>query len=244
MMTQRCAPFSERYEACVLETAFAEVLEREADELEKLPLSEEEKALLAHAETVRERNLALITSASICRCRRKRLVKFCETALRYAAIVILAVMISLGTALAVSPDFRRMAVDFLTQVTPDYVQIGTVPEEPEIPEGAQVAFYSQLAPTGFALESIKQLEGYIQIVLENQARERIMIFISEDVNSTRIDARNTECQRICLHDQEAYLLDEGAYTTVTWNNEMAYYIVCAQESEDAVTVADVMTDTQ
>lgn len=243
-MTQRCAPFSERYEACVLETAFAEVLEREADELEKLPLSEEEKALLAHAETVRERNLELIASASICCCRRKRLMKFCETALRYAVIVIFAVMISLGTALAVSPDFRRMAVDFLTMITPDYVQIGTAPEETEMPEDSQTAFYTQLAPAGFALESVTRLESYLQIVLENQVNERIIIFVSEDANKTRIDARNTECQTIYLHDHEAYLLDEGAYTTVTWNNEMVYYIVCAQDSEDAMTVADVITDAQ
>lgn len=245
-MTRKTLTPAEEYEAQVIHHAFQEMLLQECDALEKTPLTPEEEALLRTAESSHAKHLAHID----CLIRRhdniRRIKTGVSAVVRYAALFLLVVSFSFGTAFAISKDFRVIVVDFLNVVTEEYVRVGQ--EEPsaqlQAPDGWIGEFYPTYMPEGYELMYHHSNAGYSKADYVNPTTEKITICVSNNKITTQLNAENAQCQLVAIADYSAYWYTTDSLSIITWTDGIQYYSLSATTPNHVLDVVESLAKAQ
>lgn len=205
------------YEAVLIGTAFGELMTEEYEAMQAEGPTAEEQELLRDAEATIPKTLALIAR----HIRRRNTLAAswaqCGPVFRAAAILLLAVLLGFGTALAFNGGLRAKVAEFLTELTDEYVEVGFEEDAGlAVPEGWTAGYYPTYMPEGYELKS---------------ARSTSMLSYAEYRN-----AETDECIQMSVGDSHAdlYINNQDAkyevvningIDAISWKLENWFYIV-------------------
>ncbi|MBQ7848934.1 MAG: DUF4367 domain-containing protein [Clostridia bacterium] len=230
---------AEIYEDAMLDAAFSQLLQQEAEELMAQEPSEEEALLLAQLEARMPQQYDRLDRTLRRYALRKRVWAGTKSFLRTAAAILAIVFVGLSTAIAANKPFRQCFINFLTQSTPEYIAIGfcKTPTAPDIPEDWTAAYYPAYLPDGYELAGIRSNQHSSVAIFEKDA-DAITFNVYNTASYTQIDARNAETKRLQIHDREATLVTHDNQNTVFWSEDDEYFSVTASSPGIAIDVAD------
>lgn len=224
---------SEEYEAQMIQCAFQELLLQECQELEEAPLTPEEEELLQLAERSRGKHIARIDRTLKRRSRAARVREGLSTAMKIAAVIVLIVSFSFGTALAVSPELREIVIEYLTYVTDSYVQIGaeTPTATVRAPEGWLGDYFPAYVPPRYEVVSCYSSTHHSKVVYENDKGMCILFQVSNSPVGTQVSAENSLCYTAKIRECNAYLYITETRSIITWVDRGLYYTFTAQTAD-------------
>lgn len=234
----------EEYEAHVIEFAFRELLMQESRELEYTPLTSEEEELLEHAGHSRQQQLDRIVRSIRRIALIKRIKCSVRATVRYAALFALLVSLTLGTALAVSPEFRVSVIELLTIVTDGYVHVGPEQDmvQAAIPTGWMARYFPGYVPEGYEVVDCYSTPNLSKVVFINTSDDAITYCVSNQQINTHINAENALCQLASICDCTAYLYTMEDLCLITWADGQQFHTLTASTQEIVLDVVESFAD--
>lgn len=231
---------SEEYEAQMIQCAFQELLLQECQELEEAPLTPEEEELLQLAERSRGKHIARIDRTLKRRSRAARVREGLSAAMKIAAVIVLIVSFSFGTALAVSPELREIVIEYLTYVTDSYVEVGAEKNEAalQVPDGWLGDYFPTYVPTGYELVDCRAASNYSKIIYKNALGAEIILKVYTTPTKIRINAEDALCYTVKLAGSNAYLYILDTKSIITWINNNQYYTLSAVTADIVLDMVD------
>lgn len=238
MTNEHPKPLAEALEAQLMEAAFARLLTEEADELENAPLAPGEDELLRQAERSRPVHLQLIARGGTHRSLRKTLLQIG----RIAAILLLVMLLSVGTAMAVNRDFRTKVLDCISNITNEYVRvgIGTTGKRTAVPAGWTASFFLMNVPLGYTMTNYSSSLDASQVRYENDLGHRILFRVLRGTNATHLNARAASSEAVYLNFGEALMITTPLSCTITWISDDDLLSVTANDVGTAAQAADMV----
>lgn len=230
---------AETYEDAALDAVFTQLLLEEAEELMAKEPTEEEALLLAQLEERLPQQLERLDRDIRCKELKHRAWVHTRTFLRTAAAILAIVFLGLGTAIAANEPFRLRLINFLTNATTEYIAMGFVrnPTAPEIPEGWLASHYPAYLPEGYELAGMNSNCNTSSVVYEKDG-DAISFSSYTAANTSQVNARDAEIERLCLHGRDATLVTIGNQSIVVWSEDDLYFSVTASSPGIAIDVAD------
>ena len=212
----------ERWEEALLEAAFTEILLEDCQALEASTPTDTEAELLRLAEEKLPERLAMLARSV----RRPNPVAVLwqksGAVLKYVAVLMIVATISLGAALAFNSDFRSKVIDFLYDLTEDYVGISITQDTsaPVRPEDWAAPYFPGYMPEGYVLEEYSSDTNLSWLDYSNEANQHIFVQISTcSLNSYLNNA-----------DAEYDVIHANGLDAITWISNGIHYVAMQKEN--------------
>ena len=166
------------------------------------------------------------------RAQKKSYFYFINTVGKRAAVIILAIMISLTATTFGVKAIRESVIKFITETFEKFTAVSVENEEAEAQDDI-VKTAPQYIPEGYALESEIDVVGLYQMTFENQDGE--FIDYIQKINLGTIANVNTEdikYDRININSLEGIKYIKNSINTVVFADEIYMYTVYGQVSFD------------
>ena len=238
MTNEHPKPLAEALEAQLMEAAFARLLTEEADELENAPLAPGEDELLRQAELSRPAHLQLIARGGTHRSLRRTLLQIGRT----AAILLLVMLLSVGTAMAVNRDFRTKVLNFISDITNEYVRvgIGTTGKRTAVPAGWTASFFPAFVPLGYTMVNVISTDDASQVYYTDNLGKSLFFRVLRGTNATCLNARAASSEAVYFSFGEALLINTELTCSIIWIEDDDLITVTADDAKTAIQVAETV----
>lgn len=169
---------------------------------------------------------------------------FCETlpkAGRAAAIIVAALAVAGGVAIAASHTVRVQVMKLLTQAETEYTQLSLVEDTEasfDIPAEWEGDYYPSYVPKGLSLYAVYPWPGDNSIEYVNNDTGTIQISFSEcdDSTITNIDMESATTKDITIHGDTGILSTKGDRIIIYWDNGRKYFILMTTDLDETTTI--------
>ncbi|HQP26762.1 MAG TPA: DUF4367 domain-containing protein [Candidatus Syntrophosphaera sp.] len=210
-------------------------------EYEALPLDAPQKIEEAHFfEKTEAQTLRLIKKHENSH-RRAPKVRRTFKVLPAAAIIVLVLMLSFATVLAVSPQLRIHMIRMLYKVMPQYTEVSFSPDPDhffDVPEGWQGLYYPAYIPEGYYQTNIVSGKKSSKVVFS--ANDNHYLFFSEHKLGveSNINSENSVVEEIDINGKTGLIIQNGDYNMIVWaNDEKCFTLYVTENADIAIKIA-------
>lgn len=158
-----------------------------------------------------------------------------------AAIIVLVLMLSFATVLAVSPQLRIHMIRMLYKVMPQYTEVSFSPDPDhffDVPEGWQGLYYPAYIPEGYYQTNIVSGKKSSKVVFS--ANDNHYLFFSEHKLGveSNINSENSVVEEIDINGKTGLIIQNGDYNMIVWaNDEKCFTLYVTENADIAIKIA-------
>lgn len=162
---------------------------------------------------------------SVPRALKKAALSFC--------VIITVITLGLGTAFAVSENFRVNVYKMMANTTDEYTQISLSKETMSVPNGWEGDYFPSYIPEGFEIKQIG--EDFISY----SDNVRFLDFFEFSKSSiTNLDSEDAIITKTTVHDNEAFVIEKNGRVKITWAEFDRYFVIMFDGTfEQALSIA-------
>lgn len=162
-------------------------------------------------------------------------------ALQFAAVLALAVAVSLGTAMAVSGEVRVAVMRLLYRVTPEYTEISMAEDEDAaffVPADWTGSYYPSYIPEGYSFYEVFGTDS-MRFSHYTAAEDKYLSFNECDqAVEANTDTEGYQLQEITLNGHPALLASKENKSKIIWQSTDCFMVLTISENaETALKVA-------
>ncbi len=139
-------------------------------------------------------------------------------------VIITVITLGLGTAFAVSENFRVNMYKMMAKTTDEYTQISLSKENMSVPNGWGGDYFPSYIPEGFEIKQMSPLEFNFILYVNNKG-EKFNFFEFPNDSVTNVDSENAKVTNSTIHDNPALVIEKDGLCTITWSEFDRYFIV-------------------
>jgi len=160
--------------------------------------------------------------------------------LKFAAVIFLVCGVCLGTAMAVSSEVRVTVMKLLYNITPQYTEISTVPDENAfftVPSDWNGEYYPSYIPDGYAFRSIQGTKSIRVATYDTPDGKRMTYHENDALVESNLDTEGYEVREIELNGRVAILAVKEGGSIVVWQEDnRSFYLFITEDSATALDV--------
>jgi hypothetical protein len=164
---------------------------------------------------------------------------------RIAAVVIAALAVAGGVALAASHTVRVQVMKMLVNVEKEYTELSLVEDTDasfDVPAEWEGGYYPSYIPEGYAVDSVISVPDYSMVEYVNINSDKVGIDFSEcgEGAESNIDTENATIESITVGGNDGFLATKENHVSIYWDNGQEYFILQTTDiaREEAVSIAE------